>query len=79
MKPHPKERLVVVVPSKTYSISKCFHECPYFELEGGPSPMMVCGHPTFKSNPDPYAGCIISHPECDKGFPAKCPLRGSNG
>lgn len=52
----------------TKEISRCYHECPYFNLEGGPGPVMVCGHPEAKS---PY---IVSHPECDTGFPKECPL-----
>lgn len=55
----------------TKDISKCYHECPYFELEGGPSSVMVCSHPEaqeFDGNG------IISHPECDIGFPKRCPL-----
>lgn len=51
-------------------INYCYHNCPYFGLDGGPSPVMVCNHP--KTEDDRY---IISHPECDTGFPAKCPLR----
>jgi len=51
-------------------IERCFHECPYFELDGN---AMVCGHP-YWNDKGAYAGCIITHPECDNGFPEKCPL-----
>ena len=55
-------------------ISRCYHECPYFTLEGGPGPVMVCGHPSLKG--EEWAGHgIISHPDCDTGFPKNCPLR----
>lgn len=54
-------------------IEKCFHTCPYFETEGGPGPIMVCGHPFWKDK-GCYDKMIISHPECDTGFPKKCPL-----
>jgi len=53
----------------TKEISKCYHQCPYFELEGGPGPVMVCEHPEAENT-----GYIISHPECDNGFPKECPL-----
>lgn len=53
----------------TKDISKCYQECPHFELDGGPGPVMYCGHPDA-----PDSGYIISHPECDTGFPKKCPL-----
>lgn len=49
-------------------ISRCYHECPYFRLDGGPGPVMTCEHPQADSI------YIISHPECDTGFPARCPL-----
>lgn len=49
------------------NISRCYHECPYFETEMS---CMVCGHPDA-----PEEGYIISHPDCMKGFPKLCPLR----
>ena len=58
----------------TKEISRCYHECPYFQLDGGPGPVMYCAHPTFKG----YEGFIISHPDCDDGFPEKCPLLKEN-
>ena len=54
----------------TKTITQCYHECPYFELDGGPSPVMICGHPEVSDG-----GYIISHPGCIGGFPKKCPLR----
>ena len=55
--------------AKTKDISKCYQECPYFGLEGGPGPVMVCKHPKAEDG-----GYIISHPQCDTGFPKKCPI-----
>lgn len=50
-------------------IEKCYRECPFFKsgFEG-----MSCSHPTF--DPPSWDSHIIYHPECDSGFPAKCPL-----
>jgi hypothetical protein len=56
--------------TKTKNINSCYHECPYFELDGGPGPVMICGHPKA-----PDQGHIISHPECDDGFPSRCPIQ----
>lgn len=53
----------------TKVIEHCYHECPHFGLEGGPGPIMVCKHPEAEDN-----GLIISHPDCDIGYPEKCPL-----
>lgn len=53
----------------TKKISRCYHTCPYFDLEGGPGPIMVCNHPDLSDGRG-----IITHPECDDGFPPKCPL-----
>lgn len=50
-------------------ISRCYHECPYFIIDGGPGPVMICSHPAAENY-----GYIISHPECDNGFPSRCPL-----
>jgi len=47
----------------------CYHNCEYFELDGGPNPVMICTHPEAPDN-----GFIISHPEYDEGLPKKCPL-----
>lgn len=65
--------LTVTIPEKKVTISKCYHECPYFSLDGGPSPVMYCGHPSL-SGKGQEAAFIISHPDCDTGFPKKCPL-----
>jgi hypothetical protein len=54
---------------KFRTIDRCYHTCPYFTLEGGPGPIMLCSHPK-----SPDDGLIISHPDADQGFPAKCPL-----
>lgn len=54
------------------TITRCYHECPYFGLEGGPGPVMMCNHPCW-ADKGTYAGAIISHPECDEGFPDRCP------
>lgn len=53
-------------------IQRCYHQCPYFELDGGPGPVMVCMHPTLKDKGIEHHA-IITHPECDTGFPAECP------
>ena len=53
-------------------IHRCYHECPYFSLDGGPSPVMYCGHPSITSKNFADAA-IISHPDCDTGFPKLCP------
>jgi len=58
---------ITVVYSK--KIKECYHECPYFEIDGGPGPVMICNHPEVKNN-----GLMIRHPECDNGFPPGCPL-----
>ena len=63
----------VTIPAKTVKISRCYHECPYFRLDGGPGPVMYCGHPVFDGAPYGEA-MIINHPDCDTGFPKKCPL-----
>ena len=54
------------------NISRCYRECPYFDLEGGPGPIMICLHPTLKGRGIEEAA-IIEHPDCDTGFPVKCP------
>lgn len=56
----------------TEDIDRCYHKCPYFELDGYPGPVMTCTHPKAKSM------YIISHPECDVGFPKDCPLIDQN-
>lgn len=47
-------------------ISKCYHECPYFDND---CECMVCTHKDAMNR-----GLIISHPDCDNGFPELCPL-----
>jgi hypothetical protein len=54
----------------TKEIERCWHECPYFGTDGGPSGAVVCNHPEADQQ-----GYIISHPACDEGFPPLCPLR----
>ncbi len=53
----------------TTVVERCYHSCPHFGLDGGPGAAMVCNHPKA-----PDMGYIISHPECDNGFPPLCPL-----
>lgn len=64
--------------SYTKRISRCYNECPYFYLDGGPGPVMACDHPEVKARYEKTKDLgeiyIISHPECDNGFPKKCPL-----
>jgi len=59
---------VKVTKVSTVEISRCYHQCPYFSVEGGPGPIMICNHPEVE-NPH-----IITHPKCVSGFPEKCPL-----
>lgn len=61
---------VTRVITVTKEVNRCFHECPYFSLEGHE---MVCDHPDAPGEP-PYKGLIIQHPQCDEGFPPECPL-----
>ena len=62
----------VTIPERTVEITRCYHECPFFGLDGGPSGAMHCDHPSLAS--DYNLGYIISHPDCSTGFPAGCPL-----
>lgn len=50
----------------TADIERCFEQCPYFGRDGN---VMVCEHPGA-----PDHGLIIDHPDCDTGFPKKCPV-----
>ena len=67
-----------------FTITKCV-ECPYKSDDGCyPGAVMCCLHPRANElngdGPDgkgPSVGLgrgIIQHPECDIGFPPKCPL-----
>lgn len=58
----------------TKEISRCYHECPHFGLDGGPGAVMVCNHPDGNLPGYPPGYGIISHPDCDSGFPKLCPL-----
>ena len=64
--------------TKTETIDSCCHQCPYFGVDDGPGGAMVCEHPDinkkYKETGDMSVLYIISHPECDNGFPKKCPL-----
>jgi hypothetical protein len=51
-------------------ITYCFHQCPYFSMD---SNVMICEHLNAEDN-----GYIIQHPECDNGFPKKCPIVNKN-
>lgn len=57
----------------TREISRCYNDCPYFTIgrwpDGWPGSVMICDHPNA-----PDDGYIISRPQCDEGFPEKCPL-----
>jgi hypothetical protein len=56
-------------------IEHCYHECPWFGLDGGPGPVMTCNHPNVPVFPGvPEGFGVISHPECTEGFPKLCPL-----
>jgi len=55
-------------------IYHCYHNCRYFVTAGSSEPM-ECHHPkTLKKYPKWPDFCIISHPDCDTGFPKECPL-----
>lgn len=54
-----------------HEFSECYQSCPFFDTWGGPGPIMVCNHPGVEDGRG-----IISHPECEGGFPPKCPLLG---
>lgn len=71
-------KLKVTIPAKEVEIDRCYHTCPHFALDGGPSSIMYCSHP-YWNDKGSYAGCIISHPQCDTGFPDQCPLLKENG
>lgn len=64
--------------TKTVKITRCYHECLHFGIDGGPSGAMVCHHPEiekqYKETGNIGVFYIISHPDCDDGFPPKCPL-----
>jgi len=64
--------------TKVVKIDHCYQQCPHFDIDGGPSSAMVCEHPEiraeFKKTRNISVFYIISHPECDKGLPKKCPL-----
>lgn len=70
-------KVMVAAKNRTHMISRCYHQCPYFDTEDMEH-LMVCNHPDMRKAAreagDPYIRAIISHPECDTGFPAKCPL-----
>jgi hypothetical protein len=61
---------ITVTKTITKIISRCYHTCPYFvtSMDG-----MECGHPFF-DNSNHFENMIISHPDCDTGFPKQCPL-----
>ena len=59
-----------------FSITKCA-ECPYKSDDGCyPGPAMVCMHPQVeKTCGDRLGRGVVYRPDCDIGFPPKCPLR----
>jgi hypothetical protein len=61
-------KIKVIIPASEKEIERC-NDCPYKSNE---SEIMVCTHPS--SNKNQYIKYIISHPECDTGFPQDCPL-----
>lgn len=67
MKPR---RIIVTIPAKEVTISRCYHECPFFSLDGN---TMFCDHPSLK-DASMEAHFIIFHRDCDNGFPKECPL-----
>jgi len=65
------ERTVKMIVKRTITkkINHCYQCCPYFGIESGSDSVMKCEHPDA---PNPY---IVSHPECQRGFPKRCPLK----
>jgi hypothetical protein len=61
---------MIVTKCETKEIKRCYHECLYFgtSMDG-----MECLHPYFNDK-GAYSNMIISHPDCDNGFPKDCPL-----
>lgn len=55
-------------------ITHCYQNCTFFHLDGGPGPVMCCTHPECPVVAGAPKGYIISHPECQTGFPDLCPL-----
>jgi hypothetical protein len=53
-------------------IENC-NQCPFHGIDGGTGPAMICKHPSI-DNTKLENAYVISHPECDTGFPEKCPL-----
>ena len=64
---------IKVIACKEVMVTRCYNECPFFGLDGGPGPVMYCDHPTLRGK-GMEAQFIISHPDCDTGFPTDCPL-----
>ena len=58
----------------TKEIERCV-DCPFHGIDGGPSPVMMCFHPSATTLELAY---IIHSPECNNGFPERCPLLKEN-
>lgn len=58
-----------------FSVSTC-SQCPYKSDDGcRPGSIIVCTHPQIeKTSGDRLGRGVITYPECDDGFPPKCPL-----
>ena len=73
---------IEVTKTTKRTIERCYHDCPHFYLDGGPGPVMACGHPDTEARYEKLKNLaeiyIISHPNCDNGFPERCPLLPEN-
>ena len=59
---------IKVTRTITKEIERCM-DCPF---KGNDGNVMMCQHPSLAE--DINEQYIISHPECDNGFPELCPL-----
>lgn len=71
-----KERREILITLKKENtiveINHCREACPFFHKDGGPDNLLICKHPRLTGA---WCGCgIIKPPDCDTGFPEKCPL-----
>jgi hypothetical protein len=53
-------------------VTSCYHGCPFFGLDGGPSSAMYCEHPSLDHHN--YGGYIITQNNSHDRVPDECPL-----
>ena len=83
-----RTKKITVTRTMMATISRCYGCCPYFvevaesvvaKRMKRPPPqdddytVMICEHPAAPKE-NGCKGLIIEHPDCDQGFPKKCPL-----